>query len=132
MPSQKPKNFQYLSNDPNYIPDPEIEEFMNEEITRAPKDMSAPESSNADDTSGVRRKEEDDPDAMPADAEDIGDESFYGDNPTPDQSDTEENARAVGVTYEDTEDLEFEDKIERRDRERFELDPHSKTKDNSI
>ena len=32
------KHGEYLANDPNYIPDPEIEEFMELEISRAPKD----------------------------------------------------------------------------------------------
>ena len=45
-----------------------------------------------------------------------------GDNPTPDQSLVEENASAMGVSYEDNEELEFIDKIERRDRDRYELD----------
>ena len=32
------KHGEYLANDPNYVPDPEIEQFMEEEISRAPKD----------------------------------------------------------------------------------------------
>ena len=71
-----------------------------------------------------------DPDADDVDG--VGTETFFGDNPTPDQSLVEENAQAVGVTYEDNEDLEFIDKIDRRDRDRYELDPRSKTEDNSI
>jgi hypothetical protein len=31
-------DFEYLANDPNYVPDPEIEEFMELEISRAPRD----------------------------------------------------------------------------------------------
>lgn len=38
MPKKRPENFEYLSNDPNFVPDPEIEQFMEEEIARAPKD----------------------------------------------------------------------------------------------
>ena len=30
------KHVEYLANDPDYIPDPEIEEFMEQEISRAP------------------------------------------------------------------------------------------------
>ena len=44
----------------------------------------------------------------------------------------EENASAMGVSYEDNEELEFIDKIEKRDRERYELDENSKASDNSI
>ncbi len=61
-----------------------------------------------------------------------GSETVAGDNPTPDQSDIEENAHALGVNYEDNEELEFIDKIERRDRERFELDEGSKTSNDTI
>ncbi len=32
------KHGDYLANDPDYVPDPEIEEFMELEISRAPKD----------------------------------------------------------------------------------------------
>ena len=44
----------------------------------------------------------------------------------------EENALALGVSFEDNEELEFLDKIEKRDRDRFELDPRSKANDESI
>ena len=59
-------------------------------------------------------------------------ETVAGDNPTPDQSDVEENAHAVGVNFEDNEQLDFLEKIEKRDRDRFELDPRSKTNDDTI
>src|SRR4028119_1540877 len=38
MPKKRPEDFEYLSNDPDFVPDPEIEQFMEEEIARAPKD----------------------------------------------------------------------------------------------
>jgi len=53
-------------------------------------------------------------------------------NPTPDQSLVEENAAAIGVTYEDNEELEFIDKIEKRDRDRYELEEGSKATDDMI
>ena len=37
MPKQQSEEFEYLSNNPDYIPDPEIHELMEEEILRAPK-----------------------------------------------------------------------------------------------
>ena len=38
MPKKQPESFNYLSNDPEFVPDPEIEEFMEQEIAHAPKD----------------------------------------------------------------------------------------------
>lgn len=132
MPTKKPEGFEYLSNDPNFVPDPAIEQFMEEEIARAPKDpeqlaqrLRQNHDSSPADAGG-------DVDATWEDVNDSGEESVGGDNPTPDQSDVEENAHAVGVNYEDNEELEFIDKIDRRDHDRFELDPRSKTEDGSI
>ena len=61
-----------------------------------------------------------------------GSEAVGGDSPTPDQSVVEENARAIGVSFEDNEELDFLDKIERRDRDRYELEEQSKTRDDTI
>jgi len=61
-----------------------------------------------------------------------GSEAAGGDSPTPDQSLVEENARAMGVSFEDNEELDFLDKIERRDRDRYELEQQSKTRDDTI
>jgi hypothetical protein len=70
-----------------------------------------------------RQMAEGDPDA------DLNDANFVGEQimamPTPDQSDTEMLGRAAGLSYEDTEPLGVADKIEKRDRERWELDPAS-------
>ena len=38
MTNKPAKDFEYLANDPDYVPDPDIEEFMEGEISRAPKD----------------------------------------------------------------------------------------------
>ena len=38
MPKKQPESFNYLSNNPEFVPDPEIEAFMEEEIAHAPKD----------------------------------------------------------------------------------------------
>ena len=70
-----------------------------------------------------------------ADWEDVnisGSESVFGDNPTPDQSDVEENAHAMGINFEDNEPLDFTEKMEERDRDRFELDEDSKSSNDSI
>src|ERR687896_1126074 len=127
MPKKTPEEFNYLSNDPNFVPDPEIEQFMEEEIARAPKDPDLLASRLRNNTAASPQDAGGDPDASWEDVNDSGTESVSGDNPTPDQSLVEENARAVGVTFEDNEELDFLDKIERRDRERYELDEGSKT-----
>jgi hypothetical protein len=132
MPRKKPEDFEYLSNDPNFVPDPEIEQFMEEEIARAPKDPDQLAERLRQNTAASPRDSGGDLDASWEDVNDSGTESVSGDNPTPDQSDVEENAHAVGVNFEDNEELEFIDKIDRRDRDRFELDPRSKTEDDSI
>ncbi|MDT5156526.1 MAG: hypothetical protein QOC99_252 [Acidobacteriota bacterium] len=132
MPKKRPEDFEYLSNNPDVIPDPEIEEFMEEEIARAPKDPGQLAQRLRNNTASSPEDSGGDPDASWEDVNDSGEESVAGDNPTPDQSDVEENAHAVGVNFEDNEELDVLDKIERRDRQRFELDPRSKTEDDSI
>jgi hypothetical protein len=54
-----------------------------------------------------------------------GDEAPGGDNPTPDQDVVDEIGHAIGLEYDDDEELEGEEKILRRDRDRWELDPAS-------
>jgi hypothetical protein len=132
MPKKRPEDFEYLSNDPNFVPDPEIEEFMEEEILRAPKDPELLAQRLRNNTAASPRDAGGDLDATWEDVNDSGTETIAGDNPTPDQSDVEENAHAVGVNYEDNEELDFLKKIERRDRERFELDENSKAEDDMI
>src|SRR5215212_5811495 len=132
MPKKQPEEFEYLSNNPDYVPDPDIEEFMEEEIARAPKDPDQLAQRLRNNTAASPSDSGGDPDATWEDVNDSGTESVSGDNPTPDQSIVEENARAVGVTFEDNEELDVIDKIERRDRDRFELDERSKASDDSI
>ena len=55
----------------------------------------------------------------------VGDEAPGGDNPTPDQDIVDDIGRAVGVQYEDNEELKGEAKIAKRDKHRWELDPAS-------
>ena len=54
-----------------------------------------------------------------------GDEAPGGDMPTPDQAVVDEIGTAIGVEYADNEELKGVDKIEQRDRHRWELDPAS-------
>ena len=66
-----------------------------------------------------------DVDADWEDAYAVGDEAPGGDNPTPDQDIVDEIGAALGVTYQDDEELKAADKITERDRHRWELDPAS-------
>ena len=61
-----------------------------------------------------------------------GSESVFGHNPTPDQSDVEENAHAMGIDFEDNEPLDFVEKMEKRDRDRYEMNENSKSGNDSI
>ena len=132
MPKKQPTDFEYLANDPNYVPDPEIEEFMELEISHAPKDPDVLAQRLRNNTAASPRDAGGDLDAAWEDVNESGSETVAGDNPTPDQSLVEENAAAIGVTYEDNEELEFIEKIERRDRDRFELEESSKATDDTI
>ena len=66
-----------------------------------------------------------DVDADWEDAYSVGDEAPGGDNPTPDQDRVDDIGKALGVIYEDNEELKASDKIADRDKHRWELDPAS-------
>ena len=55
----------------------------------------------------------------------VGDEAPGGDNPTPDQDIVDDIGKALGVQYEDGEELKGAEKISDRDKNRWELDPES-------
>lgn len=124
------KDLEFYEKEP--APNEAIQDFMNEEIAHAPK---APQellerlrehhSTSPADSGG-------DIDAEWEGANDDGAEAFGGHNPTPDQSDVEENAHAYGVNFEDNEPLDILEKMEKRDRDRFELDEGSKGKGDMI
>ncbi len=66
-----------------------------------------------------------DVDASWEDAYAVGDEAPGGDNPTPDQNRVDDIGKALGVQYDENEELKASDKIAERDRKRWELDPAS-------
>jgi len=66
-----------------------------------------------------------DVDADWASAYATGDEAPGGDNPTPDQDIVDDVGRALGVEYQDNEELKGAEKLAERDRRRWELDPAS-------
>jgi hypothetical protein len=54
-----------------------------------------------------------------------GDEAPGGDNPTPDMDIVDDIGKALGVEYNDNEELKSGDKLAERDKHRWELDPAS-------
>ncbi len=64
-------------------------------------------------------------DAKWQDAYAIGDEAPGGDNPTPDQDHVDDIGKALGVQYQDNEELMGGEEIGKRDQHRWELDPAS-------
>jgi len=54
-----------------------------------------------------------------------GDESAVSSMPTPEQNDVDNLGRAMGVTYQDNEELKAGEKERERDKNRWELDPAS-------
>jgi hypothetical protein len=132
MPKKTPESFSYLANDPEFVPDPEIEEFMEEEIAHAPKDPELLAHRLHNNTAASPKDSGGDVDAAWEDVNESGSETFAGDSPTPDQSMVEENAKAMGVSLEDNEELDFLGKLERRDRDRYELEEQSKASEDTI
>jgi hypothetical protein len=110
----------------------EIQAEMNEEIASAPQASSELIERLMQNTAASPADSGGDIDADWEDVNVSGDESVFGDSPTPDQSDVEENAHAMGINFEDNEPLDFIGKMEKRDRDRFELDESSKGEDDSI
>ncbi len=110
-------------------PDAEVKELMDEEIAHVPQApgelaqrLKEHHSTSPADSGG-------DIDAEWEGANDDGAEAFGGHNPTPDQSNVEENAHAYGVDFQDNEPLDLLEKMEKRDRNRWELNESSKEKD---
>jgi hypothetical protein len=54
-----------------------------------------------------------------------GEETVGGSNPTPDQDIVEDLGKAAGLTYQDNEPLDPNEKVAKRDRQRWELEPES-------
>ena len=66
-----------------------------------------------------------DVDAKWQDAYAVGDEAPGGDNPTPDQDRVDDIGKALGIVYEDGQELQGGDEVLERDRHRWEFDPAS-------
>jgi hypothetical protein len=120
------KELEFYENQP--VPDEDIQEAMDEEINHAPKAPGELAERLAEHNSTSPALSGGDIDAEWEDANDSGAESVGGHNPTPDQSDTEANANAMGVSFEDNEPLNFDEKHDRKDKFRDELKESSKDK----
>ena len=124
------KALEFYENEP--VPDEDMQDFINEEIASAPSNpeelldrVREHHSSSPADSGG-------DIDAEWEDVNDSGAETVFGHNPTPDQSDVEENAHAMGIDFQDNEPLDLLEKMEKRDRDRYELKEDSKASDEML
>lgn len=112
--------------------DEQIKEAMDEQIAEAPRGSEQLFERLRENTSSSPADSGGDIDADWEEVNTSGSESVFGDNPTPDQSDVEENAHAMGINFEDSEPLDFLGKMEERDRHRFEMDEDSEGPDGTI
>lgn len=121
------KDLEFYKDQP--VPDNDVKELMDEEIAHAPQAPSELKQRLREHHSTSPELSGGDIDAEWEESNDDGAESVGGHNPTPDQSDVEENAHAMGIDYQDNEPLDFEKKVGKRDKDRFELKESSKDKD---
>jgi hypothetical protein len=131
-PTRRPEGRPSLERERRRLPE---DERMEQERTEpAPDDRLAAEarSGRRGLQAALARHSEADPtltagdiDARWDDAYAVGDEAPGGDNPTPDQDRVDDIGKALGVTYQEGEELKGSDKITERDRHRWELDPAS-------
>jgi len=110
----------------------EIELERLSEIDDAPRDSEELEQRLRENHSASPADSGGDIDAQWEEVNTTGSESVFGDNPTPDQSDVEANAHAMGVDFQDNEPLDFINKVQKRDEDRFELNESSKAGDDMI
>jgi len=118
-----------LDRERRRLPDEERVSIANETDARA---LAAARTGHAEIVAAIGRHTETSPamtagdvDAKWEDAYAIGDEAPGGDNPTPDQDRVDDIGNALGLTYENDEELRPNDKIADRDAHRWELDPAS-------
>jgi hypothetical protein len=121
------KDLEFYKDQP--VPDQDVQELMDEEIAHAPQAPGELAERLREHHSTSPKLSGGDIDAEWEDANDSGAESVGGHNPTPDQSDVEENAHAMGIDFQDNEPLDFDKKFNKRDTDRFELNEGSKDKD---
>ena len=126
----KGRELEFYENQP--VADKDVQELMDDEISHVPQAPHELEERLANHHSSSPKDSGGDIDAEWEEVNTSGAESVFGHNPTPDQSDVEDNAHAMGINFEDDEELDFEKKINDRDSKRFEMNETSKGKGNSI
>lgn len=110
----------------------DLAQFIEEEIAHVPQAPAELAQRLHDHHSSSPADSGGDIDASWEEVNSSGSESVFGHNPTPDQSDVEDNAHAMGIDFEDNEPLNFTRKMDRRDRDRFEMKEISKADSDSI
>jgi len=125
-----PNSLQFYQNETPV--DEEMKKFIDEEIAHVPQAPSELEVRLLEHHSSSPADSGGDIDALWEEVNSTGSETVFGHNPTPDQSDVEENAHAMGIDFEDNEPLDFVRKLERRDRDRFEMNENSKNGSDTI
>src|SRR3982751_5988606 len=125
-----PKELEFYENEA--VPDEQFQHELQAEIDAAPTDVDELIERLEENTAASPATSGGDIDANWEDVNVSGDESVFGGSPTPDQSLVEANAHAMGIDFQDNEPLDFLEKLEKRDRDRFELDEGSKTSDDTI
>lgn len=114
------------------VASPQITEFIKEEINSAPKAPNELSQRLEEHHSSSPKDSGGDIDADWEEVNSSGEEAVGGSNPTPDQSDVEANAHALGIDFQDNEPLDFTEKLEKRDEHRWELEEGSKQKGDMI
>lgn len=112
--------------------DEEMQEFIGEEIERMPQAPSELEERLEEHHSASPRDSGGDIDAQWEEVNTSGSEAVFGHNPTPDQSEVEANAHAMGIDFADNEPLDFVKKVRQRDDHRYEFNEASKTENDTI
>jgi hypothetical protein len=99
---------------------------LNEEIASQPADPEELLERLDQNTNTSPAESGGDIDARWEEADSTGEEAVGGSQPTPDQSDVEANAHAMGIDFQDNQPLDFAENLEKRDRNRWELNEESK------
>lgn len=110
----------------------EIADLMEEEIAHVPQAPNELKERLAEHHSASPADSGGDIDASWEEVNTSGAEAVFGHNPTPDQSDVEDNAHAMGIDFADNEPIDLIKKMNQRDRNRYELNEDSKSTDDMI